>query len=245
LGLLATLGADRFLVRGIAVYEVEGNWRLMKGLLRRSNQLVLLSSVAIGTCGCIAALLWMSPTLRGPFCISMLLVPLTALTLLRQGAMQAFGRVVSGQIPEYLIRPLLIVAAVAALELFGDGILTASSALVVNVGAVAVAFVVGTIWLLRTLPTELHSVRPRFQTHAWISASLPMMVIAGVWLLNNYIGTLVTGTINGPADAGVYNVVQNGAAVVVVFLVAANMPLAPAVARLHAQGDRRQLERTT
>jgi O-antigen/teichoic acid export membrane protein len=72
-----------------------------------------------------------------------------------------------------------------------------------------------------------------------------MMVITGVWLLNSYIGILVAGTLKGPGAAGVYSVVQNGAAVIVVFLVAANMPLAPAVARLHARRDPAQLERTT
>jgi O-antigen/teichoic acid export membrane protein len=72
-----------------------------------------------------------------------------------------------------------------------------------------------------------------------------MMLIGGVWMFNNYVGTLVTGTLRGPSVAGVYNVVQTSAAVIVLFLVAANMPLAPVVARLYARGDRQQLESTT
>ena len=62
----------------------------------------------------------------------MLLVPLTALTLLRQGAMQAFGRVVSGQLPEFLIRPLLILAGILLLEWLGRGILSPTTALGAN-----------------------------------------------------------------------------------------------------------------
>ncbi len=245
LALVATLGVDRFLVRGIAVYEVEGKWPLMKGLLRRSNQVVLLTSVTIAAAGCLVAVAWLSASLRGPFCVAMLLVPLTALTLLRQGAMQAFGRVVSGQIPEFLIRPLLIVVGVCLLELAGGSVLSATTALGVNVAAVATAFTVGTIWLIRALPPGLRSVTPLYATWEWIRASVPMMVITGVWLLNSYIGIIVAGTLKGPGAAGVYSVVQNGAAVIVVFLVAANMPLAPAVARLHARKDAAELERTT
>jgi O-antigen/teichoic acid export membrane protein len=173
----------------------------------------------------------------------MLLVPLTSLTLLRQGAMQGFGQVVSGQIPEYLVRPLIILMGVLLLHWIGD--LTASSALGVNVFGVSVAFLLGTVLLFRALPPQLRQATPQFETAAWMRASLPMLLIAGVWVLNNYIGTLVAGWLDGPAAAGVYNVVQNSAGLIVLFLVAANMPLAPTVARLHAREDPLQLERTT
>jgi O-antigen/teichoic acid export membrane protein len=245
LAVLATLGLDRFLVRGIAIYEVREQWQLMKGLLRRTNQLVLLTSIAIAVGGSTIAVALLSPSLRGPFCLAMLLIPVTALTVLRQGAMQAFGRVVSGQVPEFLIRPLLIIVGIVVLKLLGGGALSPLTALGANVVAVAIAFVVGTILLLRALPIDLRGIQPRYATREWLSGSLPMMLISGVWMLNNYVGTLVTGSLRGPGAAGVYNVVQNGAAIVVLFLVAANMPLAPVVARLHARGDRQQLERTT
>ena len=245
LSLVATLGIDRFLVRGVAVYDVDREWPLMKGLLQRSNQLVGLASLGIAAIGCAIALGFMSDSLRGPFCVAMLLVPLTALTLLRQGAMQAFHKVVLGQVPEYLVRPVLIVLGVCALEVVGGGALTATSALIVNVSAVAIAFVLGSVLLVRTLPAQLRAARPAFATREWIRASLPMMLIAGVWLLNLYIGTLVTGTLGSPTEAGVFNIVQTAAGVVVLFLVAANMPLAPVVAKLHAVGDRERLERTT
>ena len=159
--------------------------------------------------------------------------------------MQAFGQIIKGQVPEYLIRPLLILTGICTLEILGNGVLTATSALAVNVIAVATAFAVGTVLLLRARPIHLRSVQPAYATRKWIRASLPMMLIAGVWMFNNYIGTLVAGTVRGPSAAGVYSVVQSSTMLVVLFLVAVNMPLAPAVARLHARGDRQQLERMT
>lgn len=242
---LATLGLDRYLVRGIAVYEVQGQWQMMKGLLRRANQIVILVSAAIAVSGVAVGALWISPTLRGPFCLAMLIVPVTALTLLRQGAMQAFGRVVSGQLPEYLIRPVLIIAGVIVLKLIGGSALSPSVAIGVNVAALAIACTTGAVLLLRALPSDLHSVAARYDTSKWLRGAAPMMLIGGVWMFNNYVGTLVTGTLRGPSVAGVYNVVQTTATVIVIFLVAANMPLAPVVARLYARGDRRQMERTT
>jgi O-antigen/teichoic acid export membrane protein len=239
----AILGLNTFLVRGIAVYEVEDQWPLMKGLLFRTNQLVLLTSTMIAVCGTVVALTWFSPSFRGPFCVAMLAVPLTALTLLRQGAMQAFGRVVKGQLPEYLIRPLVIIVGVVALELVGR--LTPKTALGANVTGVAVAFLIGALLLRRALPTALRSVRPEFLTREWLRASLPMMLIAGVWMANNYATTLLVGALDGSRAAGVYSVVQKAAEVIVLVLAAINMPLAPAIARLHARKDRQGLEHTT
>jgi O-antigen/teichoic acid export membrane protein len=241
----AILGLDRFLVRGIAVYEVQQKWQLMRGLLRRTNQLVLLTSATIASLGCVVALLWLSPSLRWPFCVAMLLIPITALTLLRQGAMQAIGRVVTGQAPEYLIRPALILAGIGTLKLLGGHILTPTSALVANVAGVTVAFIVGALALRRALPDALRSAPASYATRDWLRASLPMMLIGGVWMLNSYLITLLVGTLDGARAAGVYSVAQKGAELIVMLLVAANMPLAPAIARMHEHGDRAGFQQIT
>jgi O-antigen/teichoic acid export membrane protein len=239
----AILGLNTFLVRGIAVYEVQERWSLMKGLLFRTNQLVLLTSSIIAVSGTIIAVTLLSPSFRGPFCVAMLLVPLTALTLLRQGAMQAFGRIVIGQVPEYLIRPLLIVIGVIALEAMGA--LTPTTALGANATGVAVACLVGALLLRRALPTALRAVQPAYVTREWLRASLPMMLISGVTMANGYAAILVVGSLDGTRNAGIYSVVQKGAELIIILLMAANMPLAPAIARLHAHGDRQGLEQAT
>lgn len=244
LGAFVTLGFDRYLVRGIATFEVKADWGFSRGLLRRTNQLVGAASVACAAIALAVGLATLPPSLQLPFAIAMALVPLTALTLVRQGAMQAFGHVVVGQMPEYLLRPLLIILGVLLLHLPGDA-LSASSALAVNVLAVATAFVVGALLLRARLPETIAAARPAYTTATWLRASLPMMAISGIWIVNNYVGTLVAGTFEGASAAGVFSLVQSGSAVIVIFLVATNMPLAPVIARLHASEDPVALERTT
>jgi O-antigen/teichoic acid export membrane protein len=244
-GLLTTpaiLGLDRFLVRSMAVYEVESRWEFVKGLVKRTNELVLGASTTIAAIGCLIAVFALHGPLRWTFCVGMLLIPPTALTLLRQGAMQAIGRVVSGQLPEFLIRPVLVLGGVLALDLAGHSALTSTTAMAVNVGAVAVAFAVGAVMLSRALPGTLKSVRPKYETRAWMSASLPMMWFAAVWFSNKYVATLVVGTIDGPRAAGVYSAVEKGAELIVLVLVAANMPLAPVIARMYANKDKAGLQ---
>jgi O-antigen/teichoic acid export membrane protein len=241
----ALVGMEQFLIRGIARYEVQRDWGLMKGLLRRTNQIVLLTSSVIAGVGCTVAVMWLSPSLVEPFCIAMALVPVTALTLLRQGAMQAIGRVVTGQMPEYLIGPLLILIGLGALVLIGGGALTATTALAAYLAGMAVAFIVGAVLLRRALPAVLRSVSPVYATLEWLQASLRIMLINGVWMTNRYVGILVLGTLDSPRATGVYGVVEKGAALIVMVHFAVNMPLAPAIARLHAQADHAGLERVT
>jgi O-antigen/teichoic acid export membrane protein len=241
----ALVGMDQFLVRGIARYEVEQRWPLMKGVLRRANQIVLLTSLTLAGAGSAVALLWLSKSLKGPFCVAMLLVPIGALTLLRQGAMQAIGRVVVGQLPEYLIWPILTIVIVGALALVGGGALTPTTALAANVAGMAAAFLVGAALLIRALPSVLRSVQPAYATREWTRASLRIMLVNGVWMTNRYAGLLILGTLDGTRATAVYGVVEKGAALIVMVHFAVNMPLAPAIARLHAQADRLGLERTT
>lgn len=245
LALPAVLGLDRFLVRGIAVYEVERQWQLMAGLLRRTNQLVMLTSTLIASVGCVVAVLFLSDSVRWPFCVAMLFIPFTALTLIRQGAMQAIGRVMTGQLPEYLIRPVVTLAAIGVVELVAHDTLTTTTALAANVGGVAFAFAVGALLLRRALPAALDTAQPRYATRQWLHAALPMMLIAGVWLANNYVATLVVGTLDGSRAAGIYSVVEKGAELTVLVLIAANMPLAPVIARMHARRDSEGLQHAT
>jgi O-antigen/teichoic acid export membrane protein len=239
----ATLGLDRFLVRGIATYETQGQWPLARGLLTRTNQLVALTSTLIACLGAGAAATVVSPQLRWTFAVAMVIIPFTALTVLRQGAMQALGHVVAGQFPEYIIRQVLILGAIGLSAWWLPGQLTATSAAAINVAGVAVAFCVGAWMLRRALPRAIRVSRPEYATRSWLRASLPMMLVAGVTTANTYVAILLVGAIRGAGAAGIYSVVQTGGGLIAVVLMAANMPLAPAVASLYARGDRRGLER--
>ncbi len=239
----ALLGFDRLLVRGLAAYRAQEQWAQARGLLRRAHELVLAASIVILAGGCLIALLVLSSPVRAPFAIGMALVPITAITLLRQGALQALGLIVASQLPEYLIRPLIILAALGVLLVVRDGALTPSAALSVAVGATAVACMMGAWQLRRALPSVIRHVRPRYETRAWLHSAVPMMMVGGLWLANSYAGTIVVGGMGGSRAAGIYSVTTKGGALVALVLTAANTSLAPAIARLSATGRRGELER--
>jgi O-antigen/teichoic acid export membrane protein len=114
--------------------------------------------------------------------------------------------------------------------------------MVVNVSAATAALAVGMLVLRKTIPERVRTAAPHYLKREWIMAALPMMLIGGIWQLNGYVSTIAVGMLGGAQEAGIYNVVEKGAGVVVLLLIAANMPFAPLVARMRAVGDRAGME---
>jgi O-antigen/teichoic acid export membrane protein len=244
LALPAILGLNRFLVRGLAVYIDRGQWPLARGLLLRSNHLVIVSSTVMGL---VAAAAWTefgSASVRVAIAIAMIMVPINNLVLLRQGAMQALGRVMSGQIPEYVIRPVLFIVLILGLYFAHSAALTGVSAVMLMVISTLIASSIGATWLLRSLPAPLRSGTADYRTGEWARAALPMMLVASVNAINNQVSILLVGGILGHKEAGVFNLAETGATITALVLSAAVMPLAPEIARLYARGDLVALEHT-
>jgi O-antigen/teichoic acid export membrane protein len=238
----AGLGLNRFVIRGIAMYEVNGMWDHLRGLLLRANTLVAIASSTIALIGAAVALTTLGPSSQWVFLVAMTMIPISALAILRQSTMQALGRVVSGQIPEYVVRPLVLLLGVGMLAVVGGRVRTPMAAMIVNVAAIAAAFGAGLFALRRALPEQVRTTKPTYRMREWVAGALPMMLIGGIWQLNGYVSTIAVGTIGGPREAGIYSAVEKGGEIIVLLLVAANMPFAPLVARMHAKGDLSGLE---
>lgn len=241
----ALLGMNQILVRGIATYQAQGDWPHLKGLMRWANYSVLIVSCVIALVAAAGGALVLPSSLRLPFCLAMPLVPITALITLRQAAMTGFHRVVSGQLPEFALRPILYVVALSLFAVSVVGGLTPAGAVALNVVSVAIAFGAGVVMLRRALPEEVVRARPSYRAREWRRAALPMTILGGMWIVNPYIATIMLGSIKGAREAGIYTVVAKGAELVTMGMMAVNVPLSPRVARLYAVRDMARVQHVT
>ena len=237
----AVLGMDRFLVRGVATYQASGDWSRLRGLVRWANQRVVFLSTGIAVIAGVVGYLVLPASLRATFCLAMPLVPVTALVVVRQSTMIGLSHNVTGQLPEFLLRPALFVAALACVVSLGLG-LTSEWAMILNVGSVIVAFVVGVALLRRVWPAESKSASTAYDAHAWLKAAVPMMLLGGMWLINPLVSTIMLGSLRGAHDVGVYTVVSRASDVMTIGLFAVTTPLSPRVAQLFALGDMARLQ---
>lgn len=239
------LGLDKLLVREVAIYDTKSEWRLMRGLLRWSNQVVLIVSAVLALLVALISCFLMS--CRDSLVLISLLIalaslPLVTLIRLRQAVLRGLNKVIAGQMPEMLIQPILFICFIGAAYVFFGRSLTAPWTLGINIAATGIAFFVGAMVLLKTLPQPIRETYPSYKIREWIQSALPLMLLTGIQIINARMDIIMLGAIKGPKEAGIYAVANRGAEFITFILLAVNTSLAPTVASLFAAKDMENLQ---
>lgn len=241
------LGFHRLVMREVAAYHAGAAWGLLRGLVWRANQVVLVVSLAVA--GIAAGVVWLlapgdNALKRDALLLALLLLPLKTLTRLRQAAVQGLQRVVLSQLPEMLIAPVLFVALVlGAYLLLPDDDYSIRAVIPLQVVATAIAFGVGVVMLRALLPAPVRAAAPVYNTRGWLHSALPLLMVNGITVINIQATSIILGTLRASELVGIYAIANQGAALIQFVYMAANNTLAPAFARLHAQGETERLQR--
>ncbi len=179
-----------------------------------------------------------------PFLAALPLVPIVGLSSLRQGALVGLRHVIAGQLPGQFIQPgILALALLIGYLVLGPGFLTPLEAIALNILAAVIVFFIGTVWLLRKLPSGIARSEPIYRTRQWLAMSLPFLVLAGVYVINERLDVVMLGLLRSSADAGVYQVCLSAGALATLGYTAASVTTAPEIARLWEQKDRAALQK--
>jgi O-antigen/teichoic acid export membrane protein len=248
LAISAQIGLPSLVVRETAKAHATKQWGTMRGLWRWSSLAVsmisvLLALLGLGICGLVADRF--TSTQLNTFVFGLVLVPLVALGDLRGAALRGLRRVVIGQLPEFVLRPgILILLIWAGSKYLAPAILSPSLAMGLNAAAALLAFAIGATMLWRTRPIELATMpQPEYAMRAWLAAAFPLALVSGMQLINQNTDIIMLGLFNNAEEVGVYKVVVTCATLVAFGLQTINMVITPHFARLHAQGDRERLQR--
>lgn len=240
----AILGLDKLVIREVATFHAAGKWGKIHGLLRWSTRWVLVGSLLLSAAA--AGLVWLLAG-RGDVAltlsVALLLVPITALTRVRQAALQGFHFAARGQLPERLVEPGIFLLLAAGVWHLYPQHASAPVAAGLNVVATAVAFGVGTLLLLQVLPSDFRSYAPEYASRAWRSSIPALVLVSGMFVVNSQIDQIMLGALLNPGEVGIYAVARRGADLTAFVLMAVNTAIGPSVARLHSRGDRAGLQR--
>ncbi len=247
LGAPAILGMDLLLVREIAGFRLRLEWALLRGMWRAANGIVLLTSA--GLVAIVVSVSWLFRTRAAPdtlpaLWVALPLVPLIALTRVRQATLQGLHRVVFGAIPERLILPALGLAFLYMAK-FGGLPMTAMSAMALNVAATVIAFGVGAWMLHRNFPVDALAVVPIYRIAEWIRSALPILLLNSVGVVFAQADVLIVGAVKGAAAVGLYGVADKTADLLTFVLLAQSAAFSSTAATLYAQGDLVTLQRLT
>jgi O-antigen/teichoic acid export membrane protein len=247
LGAPALLGVDQLLVREIPAYQLKGEWGLMKGIVRAASRIVSIASLSLILAAIAVSLVLRqsapSENLRTLW-VALILIPLIALTRVRQATLQSLHRVVIAAVPERLILPALLLISLEASRLAGMT-LSAPIAMGLNVVATCMTFAVGAWMLHRRFPAAARAASPEYLTRHWVKETAPIFLFGAVSVVFSQADLLILGSMTGPSVVGPYGIADKTADLLTVVLVAQNSAFSSTAASLAASKDYTTLQRLT
>lgn len=244
----AQSGISKVGMRFTAAYGAHGQWDAMRGLWRRLTQWMLVYGAAAIAGALVLALALGYYRQDGQLGITLAIAaPLLILLpfVIFQGALvRGLQHAVHGQMPEFVVRPVaFLLLVVLGAWLVEPERLSPEQAMLLQLLAGLLALGLAAYWLRRARPAQILTTAARFQSSQWFKAIVPLSLTGGLMLINNETDILMLGAFAEPRDVGVYRVAAQGANMVVFFLTALEIVIAPQISRLYTEGQIGTLQR--
>jgi O-antigen/teichoic acid export membrane protein len=244
---LATLpsefGLPTFVTREVAAASVRNDLDEVLDVVRWAIRSCLWLSLAVMATVVAGTLLlsgFYSRSLTECLLIGAPIIPLAALSRVRCGALQGLHRVVQAQVPENLLRPALLSAALAAVYLLGVR-LTPQFAIALYAATSAIVFALSWFWLRLALPRGPGERKP--ETARSITSSLPMGLMDGIRVIQGETSIFVAALVVVPGVVGLLRIANITATIAATPLAVLAQTGSPLMAKLHETGERARLQR--
>ncbi|HET7480016.1 MAG TPA: oligosaccharide flippase family protein [Rubrobacteraceae bacterium] len=242
--ILARFGMENGVVRYVAHYRAQEDTARVRGTIIQSVMVALLLSLALSAvmffgAGFAADLYYkksaMEPVLKA-FAVSL---PFFTFMMMVLWATQGFQTVTYASYVQQIIRPALFLLLVPLFYLLGAGVIGAVAAYGVSM---ALGCVVSVYFLRKLFPPLFdRRVRPKFETRALFSVSVPMSIATGAQYANTWSAIWVLGYFAAGTPVGVFQAAARTATFSTIVRFAFSGIFSPIISSLHAQGDRENL----
>jgi O-antigen/teichoic acid export membrane protein len=206
LGMWAAGGIAPAAQRFIPEYRARGDEAGLRGFLLGSRWVSFAYGTIVGLLLAVTVLLlthriasyyWL------PLMVGAAVIPIFPVSSVQDTIARCFNWIELGLIPNYVIHPLIICTAVAAVHFFGGGV-TALHGLVAAALGMWTMTLIQTALLRRRLKRVVPAGEQRYELRYWMVTALPIAFVDGFFLLLTYVDTLILQIFVGPADIAVY-----------------------------------------
>ena len=245
LSMVAGLGLPTAAVRFIPQYVAKHDWPRVRGALRGYQAMTLLFAAVVSLVAYVIFRCLLAPGLEPVLAESLswaaVLAPPLALIGLEAEQCRALGRMMAAFLCNALVRPLLLIAAVAIAGLTTS--FSAHSALLAAAAAVAATALVQHMWTLLVEPRAVKEQHCVYEWGIWMRVALPLLLISGFFVLLQRIDIFMLGSLVGARETAHYNAASRTATIVGFFYVAVCSAVVPRLSRLY--GENRQNDMQT
>ncbi len=206
LGGIAPLGLSTSCIRFVPEYRETGRFALLRGLLLSARVITFCTATLVALAG-IAGLYWFGHMLSGyyllPAFLVMFCLPVYALVDIQDGIARGYGWMNTALVPPYILRPLLVLVALAGAYAAGMEMNA------VNAAAAAIfacwVSAIFQIWKLeRGIAADMDNGPRAYQTRLWIATSIPLLLFHGFDVFLHNTDILVLSRYVDPSQVAVY-----------------------------------------
>lgn len=241
----AKLGADIAGVRFVSEYRAGGDRALLAAYVRYTLRLVAAASVVAGVAWVLVLLVG---ALRpegvgtGAQLLAVAALPLFAVVRFAEGALRGDERFAVAFAPFAVLWPALLIAGALALRAAADGPPSVGAVLAVQLAVFAVVAAVQGAALARLARAAVPAATGPEQRRAWRRSTFVLGLYSAFTLVLGQLDIVTVGALVDTRRAGQYAAAWRVASLISGFLIALNLVLAPAVARLWVARDLRRMQ---
>jgi O-antigen/teichoic acid export membrane protein len=244
-GIPSQFGLPILVTREVAAADAKRDYGKLFGVLRWADKacIWIAAAVALAVLAAGAVVYALGHrALGGALLLGAPAIPLTALGKIRGGALMGLHHVARGQVPDGIVRPLVLSLLLLGFFLLHEP-LEAPVAMALNSAAALAMLVVSEVWLRRRLPAS--SAPKRVITgRQWLRSSVPMGLMEGMRMLQTELCYVLVGLLVSAVIVGLLRIASVTAMTAAAPAVIVSLAAMPVMARLHAEGDRERLQKT-
>ena len=243
---LGRFGVDDLLIKELPKYRISQQREHAKGVLLYAFKSALFVSIILS----VLFFVWVkySPMqsftdIRYLFYIAIPVIPCYALSVVVMDALRGNQHILSGQIPEKCIRPIVLAAgAIGAWLIYTDDV---STEILVAVGVAAImAMFIASVWYF--WKKDKHMLQPaivaKHDSDIWKSTMWYFFLMSAVNVFNSRLDILLVGELSSVDDVGIYNIALRLADFILISIVMLNTVFAPLYSKYHVEGEREKLQ---
>ncbi len=183
---------------------------------------------------------FLSQSMVMPLALAAICLPMFVLTDIQDGIARSYNWTDLALGPPYLIRPVVLLAGMAAGHALGFAA-TAVTAMACAVVATWIAAVVQLVLIDRRLAEKVTAGLRRIEPQVWLKASLPIFVVETFYLALTYTDIVLLKALAGPQEVAVYWAAVKTLALVAFIYFSVAAAAAHRFSEYHVAGDREKL----
>lgn len=244
LGMTAAFGLPPTMLRYVPEYLASRDWKRLNGLLRFGRVWTCAGGVLVASVGSVVLFFLDVGNSRAAILIGLWAVPVFALTQVQVQMIRGTQRIAAAFTPTFLIQPLLLIGASAAV-FWGSGSLNAEQAMYMVGGGLGIVFVIQELLLYCAVPVESRRAGLEQTPRVWLDVALPLSVSAIALMVLRESDILLVGMLRNSQEAGIYLAANRTARLCAFVLSAGSSLVGPMIAPRYARGDLEGLRQLT